>query len=68
VNREFGFAQTACWSIKSVMAADLPTHPSLLVRLRDANDHAAWSQFVAVYTPLIFGFCCKRGLSENRSR
>ena len=47
------------------MAADLPTRPSLLVRLRDANDHAAWSQFVTVYTPLIFGFCCKRGLNET---
>ena len=47
------------------MAADLPTRPSLLVRLRDANDHAAWSQFVSVYTPLIFGFCCKRGLNET---
>jgi|KBSSwiStaDraftv2_1062776.scaffolds.fasta_scaffold732428_2 RNA polymerase sigma-70 factor (ECF subfamily) len=47
------------------MAADLPTRPSLLVRLRDADDHTAWSQFVAVYTPLIFGFCCKRGLNET---
>ncbi len=47
------------------MAADLPTRPSLLVRLRNAEDHAAWSQFVTVYTPLIFGFCCKRGLNET---
>jgi len=48
-----------------VMAADLQTRPSLLLRLRDANDNAAWSQFVAVYTPLIFGFCRGRGLSES---
>jgi RNA polymerase sigma-70 factor (ECF subfamily) len=42
----------------------MTTRPSLLVRLRDIGDHEAWSQFVAVYTPLIFGFCRKRGLSE----
>src|SRR5262245_3062933 len=47
------------------MAADLPTRPSLLVRLRNADDHAAWSQFVAIYTPLIFGFCRNRGLTET---
>lgn len=47
------------------MAADLPTRPSLLLRLRDAGDHAAWSQFVAIYTPLIFAFCRGRGLSES---
>ena len=29
------------------MAADLQTRPSLLLRLRDAEDEAAWSQFVA---------------------
>jgi RNA polymerase sigma-70 factor (ECF subfamily) len=47
------------------MAADLPTRPSLLLRLRDAGDEAAWSQFVAIYTPLIFAFCRGRGLSES---
>lgn len=47
------------------MAADLQTRPSLLLRLRDAGDEAAWSQFVAIYTPLIFAFCRGRGLSES---
>jgi len=47
------------------MAADLPTRPSLLLRLRDAGDNEAWSQFVAVYTPLIFAFCLSRGLTET---
>jgi RNA polymerase sigma-70 factor (ECF subfamily) len=46
------------------MAADLRTRPSLLLRLRDAGDEAAWSQFVAIYTPLIFAFCRGRGLPE----
>jgi RNA polymerase sigma-70 factor (ECF subfamily) len=47
------------------MAGDLQTRPSLLVRLRDVDDEAAWSQFVAIYTPLIFAFCRGRGLSET---
>lgn len=47
------------------MAAGQETRPSLLLRLRDAGDEAAWSQFVAIYTPLIFGFCRGRGLSDT---
>jgi RNA polymerase sigma factor (sigma-70 family) len=46
------------------MSADLPTRPSLLLRLRAAEDHGAWSEFVSIYTPLIFGFGRSRGLSE----
>ncbi len=46
------------------MTGHLTTRPSLLVRLRDKDDHEAWSQFVAIYTPLIFGFCRNRGLTE----
>jgi len=46
------------------MSADTPTRPSLLLRVRDARDEAAWSQFVGIYTPLIFGFCRGRGLNE----
>src|SRR5262245_7105357 len=47
------------------MAADLQTRPSLLVRLRDVTDGAAWSRFVTLYTPLIFAVCRGRGLSET---
>src|SRR5262245_42123731 len=46
------------------MGADVPTRPSLVLRLRDASDAAAWAQFVEIYTPLIFAFCRGRGLSE----
>lgn len=46
------------------MAADSPTRHSLLLRLREADDQAAWSEFVEVYTPAIFGFCRRRGLRE----
>ena len=41
---------------------DETTQPSLLVRLRDHSDAAAWSRFVEVYTPLIYDFSRARGL------
>jgi RNA polymerase sigma-70 factor (ECF subfamily) len=40
------------------------TRPSLLVRLRNVQDHEAWSQFVEVYGPLIYGFARKQGLQD----
>ena len=46
------------------MVANLETQPSLLLRLRDPSDDAAWSRFASLYTPLIFAFCRGRGLSE----
>lgn len=45
--------------------ADSPaTRPSLLVRLRDAEDAQAWSQFVDLYAPLVYGFARKHGLQD----
>jgi RNA polymerase sigma-70 factor (ECF subfamily) len=45
--------------------SDAPaTRLSLLVRLRDARDDGAWSQFVEIYAPLVFGFARKHGLQE----
>src|SRR5262249_3869209 len=41
-----------------------PTRPSLLLRLRDLQDHQAWTQFVEVYAPLIYGYVRKRGLQD----
>src|SRR5262249_2236036 len=38
------------------------TRPSLLVRLRDARDSQAWTQFVQVYGPVVYNFARKRGL------
>src|SRR5207245_5257494 len=40
------------------------TRPSLLVRLRDARDELAWSQFVEIYAPLVYGFARKHGLQD----
>jgi RNA polymerase sigma-70 factor (ECF subfamily) len=45
--------------------ADVPlTRASLLVRMRDPRDASAWSQFVDLYAPLIYGFARKRGLQD----
>jgi RNA polymerase sigma-70 factor (ECF subfamily) len=40
------------------------THPSLLLRLRDRGDDPAWSQFVEIYTPLIFRLARQKGLQD----
>jgi RNA polymerase sigma-70 factor (ECF subfamily) len=41
-----------------------PTRQSLLIRLRDLQDHQAWAQFVDLYAPLIYGYVRKRGLQD----
>jgi RNA polymerase sigma factor (sigma-70 family) len=41
-----------------------PTRVSLLVRLRDPGDEAAWTQFVVLYTPLVYGYARKQGLQD----
>src|SRR5271155_3369519 len=50
------------WS--SGMPKAPPTRPSLLIRLRDHQDHQAWAQFVEVYAPFIYGYLRKRGLQD----
>jgi RNA polymerase sigma factor (sigma-70 family) len=45
--------------------ADSPlTRPSLLVRIRDARDGESWSQFVALYAPLVYGTARKQGMQD----
>src|ERR1700722_3979647 len=46
------------------MAEIPPTRASLLVRLRDPRDEAAWTQFVDLYTPLVYGYARKQGLQD----
>jgi RNA polymerase sigma-70 factor (ECF subfamily) len=46
------------------MGDEPATSASLLMRIRDRGDHAAWSRFVEVYRPLIHGFARKHGLQE----
>jgi RNA polymerase sigma factor (sigma-70 family) len=40
------------------------TQPSLLVRLRDAQDERAWGQFVDLYAPLVYDYARRRGLQD----
>src|SRR5437763_10382272 len=45
--------------------ADIPqTRASLLVRLRDPQDEAAWREFVDLYAPLVYGYARKQGLQD----
>lgn len=46
------------------MAEIPPTRASLLVRLRDPRDASAWTQFVEVYAPLVYGYARKQGLQD----
>ncbi|HEV3080980.1 MAG TPA: sigma-70 family RNA polymerase sigma factor [Gemmataceae bacterium] len=46
------------------MAEIPPTRASLLVRLSDPRDGTAWSQFVELYAPLVFGYARKQGLQD----
>jgi RNA polymerase sigma-70 factor (ECF subfamily) len=41
------------------------TSPSLLVRIRRTTDSAAWSQFVRIYSPLIYRYCRRCGLQDS---
>ncbi len=38
------------------------TRPSLLIRIRDAQDRLAWQEFMEIYAPLIEGYARRRGL------
>jgi RNA polymerase sigma factor (sigma-70 family) len=40
------------------------TRASLLVRLRDPQDHDAWQQFFQVYSSIVYGFARRRGLQD----
>jgi RNA polymerase sigma-70 factor (ECF subfamily) len=46
------------------MAEIPPTRASLLVRLGDPRDEAAWRQFVDLYAPLVYGYLRKQGLQD----
>jgi len=40
------------------------TRASLLIRLRDPQDAAAWTEFARLYASVIYGFARKRGLQD----
>jgi RNA polymerase sigma-70 factor (ECF subfamily) len=46
------------------MAEPPVTRASLLLRIRNSRDSEAWSQFVEVYAPLIYGYARRHGLQD----
>src|SRR5262245_6278707 len=46
------------------MAEIPPTRASLVLRLRDPRDEAAWREFVDLYGSLVYGFLRKQGLQD----
>jgi RNA polymerase sigma-70 factor (ECF subfamily) len=46
------------------MADALLTRASLLARLRDPQDRAAWQQFIELYGSLVYRFARQRGLQD----
>src|SRR5205807_4075476 len=59
------FCRGVCTCRREVCMIDsTPTHPSLLLRIRDAGDRQAWVEFVEVYAPLVYGFARKHGLQD----
>jgi RNA polymerase sigma factor (sigma-70 family) len=45
--------------------AEIPaTRASLLIRLRNPQDEAAWTEFVNLYGPLLYGYARKQGLQD----
>ena len=46
----------------------IQTRPSLLLRIRDHRDGAAWTDFVAIYEPVIYRLARNRGLQDADAR
>lgn len=44
------------------------TRPSLLLRLRDAQDDRAWSEFLQIYEPLIYRLTRRNGFQDADAR
>lgn len=44
------------------------TRPSLMLRLRDAQDQQSWHEFVSIYEPLLLRLMKQRGLQDADAR
>jgi RNA polymerase sigma-70 factor (ECF subfamily) len=44
------------------------THASLLLRLRDSQDHQAWMEFVSLYEPVVYRLLRHTGLQDADAR
>jgi RNA polymerase sigma-70 factor (ECF subfamily) len=47
------------------MAETPTTRLSLLVRLRDPHDENAWTEFMEIYTPLVYQLARKKGFQDS---
>jgi len=54
----------ARFKVGLIMGDALLTRASLLARLGDPEDRAAWCQFVELYGSLVYGFARQRGLQD----
>lgn len=50
------------------MSASPTTRYSLLLRIADPQNHAAWLEFVAIYEPLVYRLARRRGLQDADAR
>lgn len=50
------------------LSSDPATRSSLLLRLRDPRDDAAWREFAAVYEPLVYRLARRRGCQDADAR
>ena len=50
------------------MIMEPTTRPSLILRLRDRDDEAAWAEFAEVYGPLIYRLARQKGLQDADAR
>lgn len=46
-------------------SAEASTSVTLLIRIRDARDSAAWAEFDAIYRPLLLRYAMQKGLSAG---
>ncbi len=45
----------------------ITTSPSLLMRLQSGSETQAWSRFVSLYTPVLFGWVRSQGMASDES-
>jgi RNA polymerase sigma-70 factor (ECF subfamily) len=50
------------------MMASPTTRYSLLLRIQDSRNQAAWAEFVAIYEPLVYRLARRRGLQDADAR
>jgi RNA polymerase sigma factor (sigma-70 family) len=46
------------------MNASPSTRYSLLLRIKDPQNHAAWVEFITIYEPLVYGLARRKGLQD----